>query len=91
MTHFTVQCNSWRDTDTPLTYKISHTMSAGGPDDELYLVYHGQEATPPPFVLPPGQHKDNFTYNITVNVEDIFGSASVVTLQVQVCYIELNK
>ena len=86
-TPFNFTCRNWIDdqenTRQPLSYKLFYTS----PVDPSYnfLVYHGPRNTLNNIYLPSGHEEKNYTYQISIRVEDVYGAFGKTVFSIRVC------
>ena len=84
-TSFTFTCQNWiDDNDDPgavLFYKVLYHSAV---DKQRILLYHGPLSNVSGLKLPAGPKQYNYTFNLTINVEDAFKSYSSSHLTVMV-------
>ena len=84
-TYFTVTCPGWVDPDLPLSYTFSYKRGSHKSQEEL--LYVGTKISTPPFTLPVGLASKNFSFEITVHINDVYGSYAEVGLKVRVRFL----
>lgn len=74
-TKFNYSCQAWKDDENypnqPLNYKLFYSSHVK--PGYNFLLYHGPKDTVSNILLPSGP-RENYTFTITLRVEDIFGA-----------------
>ena len=77
-TSFNVSCANWQDADVPLSYQFMYLSEFG-----MILLKTGSNSEISTKFL-PGNKTFNFTLNIIVIINDVYGVSSTVTLHAKV-------
>ncbi|XP_025032724.1 polycystic kidney disease and receptor for egg jelly-related protein [Python bivittatus] len=85
LTKFTVHCSGFTDEHLPLTYKVKVALDAtkipARENNTLgSIAYFGDQSKSPPFFLPVGAPSKQYLLTIYVEVYDVLGAYSQITL-----------